>query len=376
MAKMKEKLEIRRQQIAHSRVLELFDYDPSTGHLLRKIRISTRGTVGSIAGGTKVAYRYLMIDNIEIPLHHVVWFHQKGEWPKDDLAFDDRDPRNTRIENLVEQSKTETVAKGKIRSTNKSGVKGISWGVTDKLWQVHLYGNYGTRAVGSFKTIEEAKAALANAKQAALPIKPATPEQIASFRVKAERERLWRQLRKTSSDNHSWFSIDSFIQEVGTPPSPKHTIAPLDPTKQVGPANWQWVPPKFDRSTKEGVKQYNKHYSTINNERYREINLQQSFGITLDEYNDLVVEQNGVCAICERPETRLRRNKLLALAVDHNHATGKNRGLLCMACNTGIGSLQDNPDLLEKAADYIRKYKKLHEPKYDDNVVPIRKPPE
>lgn len=77
------------------------------------------------------------------------------------------------------------------------------------------------------------------------------------------------------------------------------------------------------------------------------------YGITLDTYNELIKAQNGNCAICNKPEVALHLGKPKALSVDHCHATGKVRGLLCHACNTGIGSFEDNPELLKQAIAYL-----------------------
>ena len=77
--------------------------------------------------------------------------------------------------------------------------------------------------------------------------------------------------------------------------------------------------------------------------------LKSKYGMTLDEYDELFDSQGGVCAICEEREPQ---NKLLA--VDHCHETGKIRGLLCSMCNTAIGKLKDDPNLLDRAADYLR----------------------
>lgn len=89
----------------------------------------------------------------------------------------------------------------------------------------------------------------------------------------------------------------------------------------------------------------------------RNYNLQK-FGIDFDGYQQLYTSQNGVCAICSKPETELNRNKKTkALAVDHDHQTGKIRGLLCSRCNTSIGKFDENADLLRTAADYLEKHR-------------------
>ena len=58
--------------------------------------------------------------------------------------------------------------------------------------------------------------------------------------------------------------------------------------------------------------------------------------------------QNGRCAICGRPETEAG-----GLAVDHCHATGKVRGLLCTLCNTALGKFRDRTDILRAAIRYL-----------------------
>lgn len=80
----------------------------------------------------------------------------------------------------------------------------------------------------------------------------------------------------------------------------------------------------------------------------RKSRLKIKFGLTLEDYDSMFQKQNGVCAICGKRE---KQNKLLA--VDHCHKTGKVRGLLCSTCNTAIGKLNDEPQMLLKAANYL-----------------------
>ena len=83
--------------------------------------------------------------------------------------------------------------------------------------------------------------------------------------------------------------------------------------------------------------------------------LQSKFGISYDDYCEMERNQNGVCAICGQFETHRRGQRL---CVDHDHETGKTRGLLCHHCNTGIGLLGDNISTLQNAIDYLTR----HEP--------------
>jgi hypothetical protein len=85
----------------------------------------------------------------------------------------------------------------------------------------------------------------------------------------------------------------------------------------------------------------------------------KKFGLTVEEYDRLLEDQNGVCAICNNPESdphpttkRIQKN----LAVDHCHETNTNRGLLCAKCNKGLGSFKDNIAYLERAIDYLRRH--------------------
>lgn len=82
--------------------------------------------------------------------------------------------------------------------------------------------------------------------------------------------------------------------------------------------------------------------------QYREYTLRQ-YGLTPEAYQARFAEQCGLCAICRRPEQRHPN-----LAVDHDHATGRVRGLLCTDCNTGIGKLGDSPERLLRAVEYLR----------------------
>lgn len=74
----------------------------------------------------------------------------------------------------------------------------------------------------------------------------------------------------------------------------------------------------------------------------------ESYGITVADYERMNAEQGGVCAICGQAETNGR-----SLAVDHCHATGRVRGLLCGTCNRGIGLLKDDADRVMSAAIYL-----------------------
>ena len=84
--------------------------------------------------------------------------------------------------------------------------------------------------------------------------------------------------------------------------------------------------------------------------------LKAGYGISLDQYDKMFQEQNGVCAICGKKETSINQYGVKRLAVDHDHKTGKIRGLLCFKCNVIIGHLGEDWVLTKKITEYIHKH--------------------
>lgn len=78
-------------------------------------------------------------------------------------------------------------------------------------------------------------------------------------------------------------------------------------------------------------------------------------GISVEQYNEMLVRQEGVCAICREPETIAWNGTTRQLSLDHDHEHGTVRGLLCSRCNTAIGLLRDEPALLIAAAKYLKR---------------------
>lgn len=79
-----------------------------------------------------------------------------------------------------------------------------------------------------------------------------------------------------------------------------------------------------------------------------------TYGITEQQYQDKLVEQNYKCSICGKKHDVVVTKG--TLVVDHNHATGDVRALLCHSCNMGLGKFKDDPELLKRAAEYIERY--------------------
>jgi hypothetical protein len=79
----------------------------------------------------------------------------------------------------------------------------------------------------------------------------------------------------------------------------------------------------------------------------------RTYGITAEDYYNMLAAQNNKCAVCESEEVNSSRVSSGKLFIDHCHTTGKVRGLLCSKCNHGIGLLNDDTALLQKAIEYL-----------------------
>lgn len=110
---------------------------------------------------------------------------------------------------------------------------------------------------------------------------------------------------------------------------------------------------EYRKQNKGRLQEYNrtKRDSVANYETHgRKHHLRRKYGITVSEYNRLLALQEGKCAICK---TDCPGKGKRHFHVDHDHLSGKVRGLLCVKCNMGLGSFDDNQALLWAAAFYV-----------------------
>jgi len=104
---------------------------------------------------------------------------------------------------------------------------------------------------------------------------------------------------------------------------------------------------KWGEKNPDKLAEYRKRYKLKNGRRVRNQHLVSTYGITIDQYESMLNDQNGKCWIC--------KNSFKTLCVDHCHSTGRIRGLLCKNCNFGIGKFKDNIKNLENAIKYLTK---------------------
>jgi hypothetical protein len=108
---------------------------------------------------------------------------------------------------------------------------------------------------------------------------------------------------------------------------------------------------RYRLKNKDKIAEYYRLHKDDEKKRTRKATLKER-GITLEQYDEMFLKQEGKCAICGTHQSKLK----LTLAVDHNHITNKVRGLLCNTCNRGIGYLHDDIELLQKSIDYLKSF--------------------
>ncbi len=127
----------------------------------------------------------------------------------------------------------------------------------------------------------------------------------------------------------------------------KGKINELPLTRAEISKRWRERNPEKQKAAAKAWLERNKEYAKSRHHKYA----LAAYGLTVENYNELLEKQNMCCAICKRdtPTGKWKR-----FCVDHCHKTGKVRGLLCNECNRGMGLLKDDPSLLIKAANYLK----------------------
>lgn len=128
----------------------------------------------------------------------------------------------------------------------------------------------------------------------------------------------------------------------------------------------------FQAARKVEKKAYDQRYREIHSERLkasdrarhaadpesaRLYKLKKTFGLSSEDEQRILKDQNQVCAVCLQPEWVVVRGKIKHLAVDHNHHTGKVRGFLCNNCNRALGMLDENENTLTNLIAYLQKHR-------------------
>ena len=135
----------------------------------------------------------------------------------------------------------------------------------------------------------------------------------------------------------------------------RHAANPEPARERV--RRWQEENPERVRAAREAAKADGRRAA-----QDRRSYLKRKYGITPEQYDEMLAAQGGGCAICGRPP------KKISLHVDHDHQTGAIRRLLCFLCNNLLGDAGDDPALLEKAASYLHR----HDPVVQEEIALVK----
>jgi hypothetical protein len=162
----------------------------------------------------------------------------------------------------------------------------------------------------------------------------------------------WRWFTRSNTICDEWRKdFWDFVNTVGDRPSPLHVLRRVDLTKPLALGNWYWK----EKIPSKDKADYARQWAKRNPDKVKNSELKKRYGITKDVYDSMLDEQGGVCALCGQTEMVRRAGGLVArdLAVDHDHATGRVRGLLCTRCNFVIAAYEAFPNILNKAQSYL-----------------------
>jgi hypothetical protein len=144
---------------------EIFSYDPETGELRWKTRVSLRFHIGELVGSIDShGYRRVTVRGRHLKCHRIAWAMVHGEWPAEQVDHVDGNRANNAIANLREATNAQNNWNINHRSLGASGYRGVQWNKADKRWRASITVNKRTIYLGQFKTAEEASRAYLAAK--------------------------------------------------------------------------------------------------------------------------------------------------------------------------------------------------------------------
>ena len=134
---------------------------------------------------------------------------------------------------------------------------------------------------------------------------------------------------------------------------------------------------KYREANKEKLNEGQRKWAKANPDKIFIKRIKHEYGMSKEEYDKKLLEQNNSCAICLKVFTKTPD-------IDHDHVTEENRGLLCRKCNLTLGYFQDHISILERAIQYLRKYnimgrtmgKTRVRPLFDRVLVKVQEPTE
>jgi hypothetical protein len=175
-----------------------------------------------------------------------------------------------------------------------------------------------------------------------------------AFAKKYREDPEWRELRRKASREYMRQGESSEeakarkkeYDRLRPQRNPEAYARKLELNRESIRRKWAARTPEEDAMSKAYGKAYRAQHPDKAREWQRRNNLKRKYGMTLEEHAALLESQGGLCAACHEAP---------AIHTDHDHATGRVRGLLCNKCNLGLGLFADDPDRLLAAAEYLKK---------------------
>lgn len=152
--------------ITQSRLKSLLTYDADTGEFCWAVSTSNRTPVGSVANcRDKNGYVVIRVDKKLYKAHRLAWLYEYGVWPTKNIDHINQTPGDNRIVNLREADQHENNQNRRVQRNSQSGVTGVSWNKTHKLWQARIHTREGCRSLGWHKSKDAAILARQNAER-------------------------------------------------------------------------------------------------------------------------------------------------------------------------------------------------------------------
>ena len=190
-----------------------------------------------------------------------------------------------------------------------------------------------------------------------------TPEYLVRDRTTNPYYHLWIERKTRGILAPEWLNFYCFTQDIGMKPPGYYFLVRPNKKEPYGPNNFVWQE-KLKRVEGESDKDWHarkwksRHVKTPGFEQKRRPG--RRFGFTIGQYDMLLAEQGGVCAICKEQEIAVfhKTGKVKRFSIDHCHATNKIRQLLCARCYLTIGKVKESIPLLEAMIEYLKKHSK------------------
>jgi hypothetical protein len=174
---------------------------------------------------------------------------------------------------------------------------------------------------------------------------------------------LWFERKQNKQLCEEWLNFKVFVDGISPRPEGDYFLLQIDGSKPFGPDNFRWqehLKRKEGESNKDWWARKRAARIAANPALESDRNLKRKFGLTREQYDEKLRNQNYVCAICGQKETSFdgRTGSFRNLAVDHCHRSTGIRELLCWRCNSTLGKVDDDVELLKKMIDYLEKHKR------------------